>query len=132
MTCFWTAILKTLTYEEKLVLGLTDGNASEYELVNALKRNSNMLEKCHVSWQNEILPGQLCSELKEWIDVYDANRISGGHDTSSCDPFLTLLCVIFGWKIIFSYQQAVITFENTQKITRTVRFGANSHHFYTK
>lgn len=132
MSCFWTAILKTLTLEEKNVLRLTDKNTSEYELVVALKKRSNMFDDCRVLWQNEILSKQMCSELKEWVDVYEPNRISSGHDTSSCDPFLTLLCVMFGWNIVFSYQQAVITFKNTQKTTRTVSFGANSHHFYTK
>lgn len=130
MTCFWTAILKSLTPEEKDVLGCR--NSSEYALVNALKKNSNMLDNCHVSWQNEILSEQLCSELKTWVDVYDPNGISSGHDTSSCDPFLTLLCVMFGWKIVFSYQNATIIFENMKNKTRTVRFGANSHHFYRK
>lgn len=130
MTCFWTAIMKTLTPEEKCVLGLT-GNTSEYELVKALKKKSNMLDGCQVTWQNEILSKQLCSELKAWVDTYDANNISDGHDTSSCDPFLTLLCAMFGWNIVFNYHTAIITFKNTQMATRTVRFGANYHHFYT-
>ena len=132
MSCFWTAILNTLTPEEKNVLGLTDKNSSEYELVVALKKRSNMFDDCRVLWQNEILSKQLCSELKAWVDVYEPRQILNGHDTSSCDPFLTLLCVLFGWKIIFSYQHAVITFENTHNNARTVQFGANSHHFYTK
>lgn len=129
MTCFWKAILDTLNLTEKQILGLGN-NANEYDLVYALKDKSYFLLNAKVKWQNEVISEQLCGELKQWIDAYETENISEGHDTSSCDPFLTLLCELFGWNIVFNYQFVRIYFENMYKTTRTVTFGANSFHFY--
>lgn len=146
MTCFWSAILQTLNHQDKQLLQLSS-SAREADIVNALKKtiinnnhNNNDVNvnaiHClnHVLWQGQSLSPKFISECYEWIRDYNVKGIYGGHLTSSCDPFLILLCGILGWNIQFHYQRAFIQYTNNNhnhmKNKRTVRFGGNSHHFY--
>lgn len=130
MSCFWDAINGSLTQTEKdlLELGM---NTTNDELVRKLKQCSVVLEEANVTWQGEKLRPQLCRELKMWVDNYNVNGIHNGHDTSSCDPFLVMLCHLLNWRIDFKYVNANISFECPNP-KRTVNFGANSHHFYSR
>ena len=131
MTCFWTAILKTLNEEERKILNLSN-NLIEKELVICLKDRSDTLVNANVLWQGEQLRPQLCRELKMWVDNYNVNDICNGHDTSSCDPFLTLLTELLGWRIEFKYMESLIVFQPRKGSKRSVLFGANNHHFYIR
>lgn len=131
MTCFWSAIIRTLSREEREILDMKKSNVNEeVELVMSLKRRSNRLIDAEVIWQGEKLKPQLCNELKMWVDNYNVNKISNGHDTSSCDPFLVQLCEILGWKIEFKYMNSRIIFVPARETKRKVLFGANGHHFF--
>jgi len=130
MSCFWDAISGSLNQEETKKLQL-NSKPSNTELVRKLKQHSNVLEEANVIWQGKMLQPQLCKELKLWVDNYNVNGINNGHDTSSCDPFLVLLCHMLKWNIEFKYINANIRFECPDK-KRTLRFGANSHHFYKR
>ena len=130
MSCFWEGIIKTLNENEKSKLSLANG-ASKIELVKCLKRKSYHLTDANVLWQGEKLKKQLCNELKMWVDNYNEQNINNGHDTSSCDPFLVLLCELLDWNITFMYTGSKISFENGNSgKKRLVKFGANTHHFF--
>lgn len=130
MSCFWDAVLGSLNQEEKDILKIKT-NATNEELVRKLKQHSYVLNEANVLWQGEKLRSQLCRELKMWVDNYNVNGINSGHDTSSCDPFLVLLCHMLNWRIDFKYIHANICFESSN-MKRTVKFGANSHHFFKR
>lgn len=130
MSCFWDAVLGSLNEEEREKLEIKM-NATNEELVRNLKQHSYVLNEANVVWQGEKLRPQLCRELKMWVDNYNVNGINNGHDTSSCDPFLVLLCHMLNWRIDFKYIHANICFESSNT-KRTVKFGANSHHFFRR
>ena len=128
MTCFWNAILATLTKNEKEVLGMT--SSTPIILVRQLKIKSRQTSINNIIWNNKLLSNQELNEHKEAIKEYKSNGIYNGHLCGTCDSFLILLCYLLGWHIHHRYTSYPITYMRKNYVKRTVYFKSNRGHFY--
>ena len=133
MTCFWTGIINTLTKEDYEILNIKPINKRNIQdiqrLIIQLKKLSNKAD-LKIKWQNKELKSCEIKELKIFIKEYDEKEIRKGHLTSSCDPFLCLLCSLLNCKIIFMYCRNKIDFEPiTDNIRKVLHFRGSRGHF---
>lgn len=132
MTCFWQGIIKNLSKEDFDIIGIKsikNNNIDDIRLfINKLKYHSEN-NKFNIQWQGTKLTLQEIEELKIYIKNYNINEINHGHPTSSCDPFICLLCDLLKCKIIFNYCNNQIIFIYNNNIRKTFKFNANKSHF---
>lgn len=138
MTCFWAGILKGLSNDFKI----SNAIQNETNLVQFFKKKNSfdvffrpVMDKIQahpvVLWQNVPLSPQQILEINEWVNVYDETKIHNGHMTSSCDPFLCLLCAVCECSIEHNYNNSIIRYTNTFDHSSTwIYFKSNTGHFW--
>jgi hypothetical protein len=96
MACFWQAIIARLRLYDQ---GIHDPRA----LVRYLKTHNTTQNDITWSSTEEPEPRPLTDkeiqEHYEWIETYDESTIKNGYMCGSCDPFLGLVCKIYGTTI---------------------------------
>ncbi len=132
MTCFWTGIINSLTKEDYEILKIKPIDRRKIQdmqrLIIHFKKLSTKAD-LKIKWQNTELKDYEIKELKIFIKEYDEKKIAQGHLTSSCDPFLCLLCDILKWKIIFMYCRNKIVFEPLTEVRKEICFRGSKGHF---
>ena len=139
MSCFWDSILSSLTLED-----INSKLLSNYSLFSKPDNRSTILIikeaisvvpqntlRLSVLWNGEMLSFKVVEELYTWIKEYDEAKIGGGHDCSSCDPFLFVISFIFDVNIIHTGSYSTTEYKNIKGgATRTLRFYSDNGHFW--
>jgi hypothetical protein len=124
MTCFWDAIMSTLSVEDYGKIGMI-GHGSHDQFICALKKYSTATD-C-VKWQGKLLSTKQKDENLQHIRDFDISTIRRGYDCSTCDPFLLLISELFGVNIRHKYNNIDITY--TMPSQRMIKFTSNPGHF---
>lgn len=133
MTCFWDGLLSKITIGE-----INKALSPECQFITISREKFIMLlvENCtttyNVTWNSSFIPEQEMRENMEWIRGYNIRQIIQGHQCSSCDPFLLLICQLFNVNIIHNYNGHIIKYVNIKEINRkkTLNFESDSGHFW--
>jgi hypothetical protein len=115
--CFWNAVIK-----------LTDQN-SIHNLFNHLKENNILC--LNVVHNDKLLTEKEQYELIMWITERNIDQeIGNGHDCSTCDPYLVLICQLYKVNIDHVYCGHLVTYRHTNPKDDTIhRFTSNKSHF---
>lgn len=116
MSCFWTGLCAKVPALKKH--GARD--------VRKALQSVNVRTKT-VTWNGKPLSPSVQEENWRWVKEYD-RPWNDGHDTSSCDPFLALVCEAFTLNIDFTFAGASCQFRHP-KATSTVVFKSSTTHF---
>lgn len=128
MTCFWDAILQSLTLQELKDTLKCKHKPNPKTFSELLRRN--VVKTHNVMWNNEKLSDRELSENFEHIQSFDPNTVKRGYDCSSCDPFLLLICQLFKINIRHKFLKATINYTYIPEARKTLQFGSNRGHFY--
>ena len=133
-TCFWRGLIKSLN---KHIFNYKLRQPKPKELIHVLKMKA--IPTRDVLWQGEALSEPLLKENLRWIKEYDAREISLGHWTSTCDPFLLLVCQLYGVHIEHDYTGIGKNRRRTKNLIKytykpnpnahTLKFWSNTGHF---
>ena len=128
MSCFWNGILNSLRgdwFPEKV------GTHPESLLAWFQCLNPNISElQALVFWQDGTLSQKLLEEHKIWVKHYSSKDLHQGHWTSTCDPFLVLLCFATQANIEHRYRGTTIKYTcQGPGSPGTLYFSSNSGHF---
>ena len=126
MTCFWDGILRKLSRNEHKLLG-DFKPVDKRAFIQLLKAKAKPMR--NVWWQGAKLEEKFMKEAVDDIKSYKINLINHGHLTSTCDPFLLLICELCQVTIIHSYLNHKIEYKNIKNSTRTIQFSSNRGHF---
>ena len=127
MTCFWNAIISSLTDEDKKLLGIQNKLFPKV-MVEIFKNKNNYTPD--VLWNNEEIKKQQQDENIEHIKELDVNGIGRGYLCSTCDPFLILLSQLLEVTIKHNYNGVIITYKNKKNERRIIKYGSNKGHFW--
>ena len=131
MACFWTSILNRLE-EDKLFneMNKVDKNKriTILFLITSLKKNNKFTSS--VIWQGTELTDKEKEENFEHIKSYDVNEVNNGYLCSIFDPFLLLICELFGISIINIYNGVKIEYINKIKSRYTIILNNNKSHMW--
>ena len=128
MTCYWNAILATLTKHEKEVLGVTSNKPMV--LARQLKMRNEKVKIYNIIWNGQQLSTQELREHQKAIKEYNLKGIYNGHLCGTCDSFLILLSFLLGWEIHHKYLRYNIKYHSKSIIKRKVFFKSSRGHFY--
>lgn len=126
MTCFWDAIMTSLTHEDYLLLNFNK-KPSANTFIDVLKQKN--VKATHVKWNNKNISKQELSEHFEAIKCYNTANIQNGHLTSICDSFLLLLCHLLNIGIDHKFLNHPITYRNVRNNRKILKFKNNRGHF---
>ena len=116
MSCFWTGLCNKVPALKKI---------GPKEVRKALQ--SVNIKTKSITWNGNPLSEQVQEENWQWVKDY-SRPWNDGHDTSSCDPFLALVCEVFTINIDFSFAGASCKFRHP-KAKSTVVFQSSRTHF---
>jgi len=123
MTCFWDAILSSMSSDDFKLLGLNDHSRKNFIIkLKELNKPPNTL------WNNTELREQEKIEHVEAVKCYNIVGISNGHLTSICDSFLLLISDLLNINITHRYCSHFITYK-CQVPRKTLSFKSNTQHF---
>jgi hypothetical protein len=133
MTCYWQAITAKITLSD--INEYLAPKESSFIMVDIVKfitlLKENNIKTNDIRWNGEELSDKLMEENYTWIKEYDINKINGGYDCSVADPFLMLICQIFGINIVHNYNGVNINYTNNCNVSgRTINFASNDNHFW--
>lgn len=129
MTCFWDGIMSKLPQND--VAKYLGDVTSKITFIELLKKRSRVVNINDVFWNDTLISVQEISEYKTWIDEYDTTKITQGHDTSVCDPFLVLICHIFICDIDHEYRGVVVRYRNASSNgKKKIYFASDAGHFW--
>lgn len=128
MTCVWDSLISSIPDEEmRRVLGVEKSRMHPRRFVEALQARNRRTSG--VLWQGHVLREQEMKENREWIGDYNVAGINGGHNTSAADPFLCLICDLFGAAITHNYCGHIIRFSPAGGAPRfTIHVVSNTSH----
>jgi len=126
MSCFWQGLIRKVPEIKSCA-------RSPQEVLALLKKKNQITPNVH--WQGQPLSSALLLQNYKDVQSYDA-PVTGGHLTSSCDPFLLLVAQIYRCHIRFKFAGSSIAIdyvpsaeeENTQPIP-TYTFSSSRTHF---
>ena len=98
MTCFWVGVLKSLN---KNVFNYKLRKPEPMEIINVLKKNNRKTP--NVICNGEKFLNKTMEENMEWITSLDVNTVRDGHDCSTFNPFLALICQLYKVHIDHEY-----------------------------
>ena len=107
MTCVWDSLLRHIVMDAHS-MDVLGGPRSPFELVRALKERNSVTPD--VRWQGQLFSAQEQGENAQWIRDYDETRISYGHLTSMCDPFMVLICQLLHVSIKYKGDRSDVVF----------------------
>lgn len=122
MSCFWNGLCAKISALKKFTPKVV---RDELKKVNT--------RTASITWNGEPLSKKTQQENFDWI-AGDTHPWNNGHDTSSCDPYLALICEIFVVNIELQFAQGhqfgngKCVFQHP-KATKTVVFRTSSTHF---
>jgi len=123
MTCFWDAILSSMSSDDFTLLGLNDHCRDNF--IGKLKE---LNKQPNTIWNNTELRIQEKLEHVEAVNCYIVSGINNGHLTSICDSFLLLLSDLLSVDINHWYRSHMITYK-CKSPRKTLTFKSNTHHF---
>lgn len=129
MSCFWKGILAAITPI------VPDVKRSPSSLIEWFQTKASKIDCVQIQqsvyWQNFPLSIRLLEENRDWILRYESKRANSGHLTSTCDPFLIVLCYVLNVDIDHLYLSSKIEYRNISKTKSKWRliFRSNSGHF---
>lgn len=108
MTCFWDGLLNRISVKEindSLKTSFYDKPDSKGFVKLLKERNTHTVDVECVDADNTVskLSKKALIENFEWIETYNADKICDGHDCSTGDPFLLLVCQLFSFDIYHTY-----------------------------
>ncbi len=130
MTCFWDGIISKLGHAL---------NSAGYKMssaipsfINALQRVVTEVPKVDVDWNGQPISQKHWEECIEWIVDYNVDKISSGHDCSTCDPFLILLCQMLHCNITHNYHGYSVnyTYSGNVRCNLLITFNSDAGHFW--
>ena len=129
MSCFWDGIAQSLTPDE-----LARTGSAPTAVKSWLQRNNKLPRRCR--WQGETIREQDLRDMQTWV-ANDTTPVYAGHDTSTMDPYLCLLCDLLGVNVEHNYNGAVIRYKFAQPdghapTARTLRFKSDRGHFWSE
>lgn len=127
MTCFWNAILSSLTEDDKIKLNIKKRLFPNI-MVDVFKNNN--IKTPDVLWNNKKLSEQQQNENIAHIKELDITKIDSGYLCSGCDPFLILLCQLLKVTIHHIYNGHIIIYENIKSERRIINYGSDYGHFW--
>ena len=127
MSCFWNALLNTIsTDDKKKYFNTFDLHLNPHNLVIILKEINKITK--NVLWNNQELTKQQLIENKKAIEEYDKNTINDGYFCSTFEPILFLLVEYLQITIIHDYNKNIITYTNKINNRYTIHIYSNSNH----
>lgn len=132
MTCFWTGLMTKIKPSEiNKVLSPKCAYVTMTETLFISLLKNNACTTIDVLWNNEDLSLNQMQENLVWVQNYDVSGIHGGHDCSTCDPFLLLISQLFVVNLIHNYNGKQITYTNKCNVVgRTLNFSSDTGHFW--
>ena len=127
MTCFWNAIISSLTKEDKNILGIQ--NKLYPKIIVEILKNKNDYTP-DVLWNNEEIRKQQQKENIEHKKDLDVNGIGRGYLCSTCDPFLILLSQLLEVTVKHNYNGVTIIYKNKKNERRIINYGSDKGHFW--
>ena len=127
MTCFWNAIISSLTKEDKNILGIQ--NKLYPKIIVEILKNKNDYTP-DVLWNNEEIRKQQQKENIEHIKDLDVNGIGRGYLCSTCDPFLILLSQLLEVTVKHNYNGVTIIYKNKKNERRIINYSSDKGHFW--
>lgn len=123
MSCFFDGIRKQLIETKNI-----NSSMNTKEMILHLKLHNKLTT--NVTWQNEKLTKFQQIENFTHVKNYDVDTYNKGYLTSSCDPFLHLLCELFKNTIVFKYCNNKIVFKHVNFTNvKIVHYEASATHF---
>ena len=130
MSCFWNALLNTIsTDDKKKYFNTFDLHLNPHNLVIILKEINKITE--NVLWNNQELTKQQLIENKKAIEEYDKNTINDGYFCSTFEPILFLLVEYLQITIIHDYNKNIITYTNKINNRYIIHIYSNSNHCWS-
>jgi len=137
MTCFWDSLYSALKTEDFQAAGIPKKPRTTRDLLDVLVSRNRICD--HVTVNCTFPTESQKNELYDWIREYDRSKISDGHWTGCCDPFLVLVCEVFRVAVRHFYKGALpgfdfdtVTVYSHTNFRRVVEFGANASHFFLR
>jgi hypothetical protein len=124
MSCFWEGLAKKVPELKSMkpvqILSLL-------QTKNCLPTHVDVLIKNKL---NNLTLSQLKEHLLAIKHYHENNSLTNGHWTSTHDPFLMLVCQLWGHEIRFDFASVPITFRNTRLNSgRVLTFKSSTSHF---
>ena len=145
MTCFWDGILSLISIDDinkHLITDCTCLSITQKEFISLLKTRASKMDAYEVAIEENgdtkgervryTITPKMKAEHTEWILNYNNDGIYGGHDCSTCDPFLTIITHIFYLQINHTYMGHLIVYKNTKQILKVLDFVSDTGHFRVK
>ena len=120
MSCFWDSLRRKIPQLN---------HCKSPEALLAYLQTKNVYTP-HVKWQGQSLSPKIMKENYITVKNYHAN-VRQGHLTSSCDPFLCLVCEICQIHINFTFVKSKITYvyDAANEVLKTYNFQSTNSHF---
>ena len=106
MTCFWDAILSSMSSDDFTLLGLND-----HRRENFIGKLKELNKQPNTLWNDTKLRTQEKLEHEEAVKCYNTFGIYNGHLTSICDSFLLLISDLLSVNITHMYRNHLITYK---------------------
>tara|TARA_Y100000741_G_C18130325_1_gene508858 strand:- start:193 stop:585 length:393 start_codon:yes stop_codon:yes gene_type:complete len=127
MSCFWNALLNTISNDDKKKYFNTfDLHLNPPNFIIILKQINKITQ--NVLWNNQELTKQQLIENKNAIDEYDKSTVNDGYFCSTFEPILFLLVEYLQITIIHDYNKNIITYTNKINNRYTINIYSNSNH----
>jgi len=108
MTCFWDGLMAALGKRRITATLGAKATRKPTRFVEALKRHNR--PACHVLHDNQRPSQQFLAECQRAVRELDVSRIGAGYWCSSSDPFLWLVCELFGVNVVHHYRGHQVTY----------------------
>lgn len=117
MACFWKGLIKALNL-----------STNPTQFVNLLQKNA--IKTPNITWNGNKLSNKELEENLEWVKSFNSDRTYDGYFCSTCDPFLLLVCELYGVNIDHQYDGHLIKYRNLKNNLQILKFGSTRSHFY--
>jgi hypothetical protein len=109
MTCVWDSLIDGIFRDKIIYDEYFDKKPNPYQFVEFVKSKNKMT---NIKVNDNILTEKEKKENFEAIKCFNIGSINQGYLCSTSDPFLILVCEIFGCSIIHKYLNTTIKYEH--------------------
>lgn len=109
MTCFWSGVLSLVNVDDLKKIGWESNRKPDLRHFILMLQNNN-INIDNVAW-NGVLPSER-QAVENYVHVryFDAKNINHGYDCSTFDPFLFLVCELFGLDVDHHFRGNIIEY----------------------